>query len=245
MASAKEWYRQPTWTPDAEAEFWRRWQRARPFNRPQYLIIQAITLTASAERRDHQVALSLLDRFFAEFPDERGHLASAWLHRGVLLESMGDIDGAIDCYFKADEHEHAMPHVIVHAPLVALYTVAIHGRRDLYDRALACYDRRVGGDTGGFPILNFNLQTALAFILSDRGDHAGAAECATRALAHASATRSGFSRHPTVGLVGNVDHQIKRRLESITSPSWQRSAADVVSRLIKGAMKKKAKQQSD
>ncbi|HLP86071.1 MAG TPA: hypothetical protein VK157_17090 [Phycisphaerales bacterium] len=229
--STPEWYCQPHWTAEAESEFWRRWNRARPWNRAQYLRIQAHYLSRSNTQSDNVVAVELIDRLLRDFADARLEIAPAHMTRGDALLALGDIDAAIECYFAADAQEHAFPNVLVHGALNALYTVAIHAKHDQYARALRTYEQRVQSPDGDFAIDSFRLQTALSFILADTGAPSDAAECAKLALQYAEKEHSGFTQHPTVGLVVHVPPAIHAKLRSI--------AANDVSGLI-GWIKQKA-----
>lgn len=65
----RDWFRAPTWTTEARDTFEQRLRRARASNRPQYLRVQAVTLSESADAHDRQAAIVLLHRLLDQYPD--------------------------------------------------------------------------------------------------------------------------------------------------------------------------------
>ena len=63
-----------------------------------------------------------------------------------------------------------------------------------------------------FPVEHFMWHASHALIAGATGDHSAAIEHAGQALEFASLKKSGFSRHPTIGLVAAEHEEVLRRL---------------------------------
>ena len=57
-----EWFRSPAWDEQIEAAFEERLRRARPYNQPQYIRIQATHLLSSPDPRVREAGRGLLRR---------------------------------------------------------------------------------------------------------------------------------------------------------------------------------------
>lgn len=66
----RDWFRSETWSSEIAAEFERRLGRARAFNRPQYLRIQATHLLESSSATNREVGRDLLRRVTAGYADD-------------------------------------------------------------------------------------------------------------------------------------------------------------------------------
>lgn len=64
-----EWFRSPAWDEQIEAAFEQRLPRARPYNQPQYIRIQATHLLSSPDPRVREAGRALLQRVITTFPD--------------------------------------------------------------------------------------------------------------------------------------------------------------------------------
>jgi tetratricopeptide (TPR) repeat protein len=210
---ATDWFRRSTWTPGDQADFNSHLGRSRPHNRSQYLRIQAHHLAEAGRDVD---ALALLDRLIAEYPD-RLQLAEAHKQRGDCLSRLGCADEALGAYGLAIDAQRAVPNVRTAAPLDYAFTVARLARRELYDQALTVLEE-FAADAGSvvLPYEQFYRSAARALIWHAR-THPGASGMAKRALEAASATYSGFARHPKFGLVGRVDDQVLERLRRVAA----------------------------
>lgn len=188
---ADDWYRNAEWNADIARRFDEKLSRAR--RKEQYLRIQACTLAATHP----EVALGLLDRYFA-MSDDFDH-AQAHVDRATALIALGRMDEAADAYEAALAREAAFPNLTTQAYLELPILIASKGLQSRFDRALTLLDEHKTRLT--FPVDHFLWHAARALILSDRGNRVGATIDAQQAAQAASKGHSGFSRHPTVGLL--------------------------------------------
>jgi hypothetical protein len=130
---------------------------------------------------------------------------------------LGFADAALDAYRHAIEAQRVFPNVGTRAPLDFGFAVARLQRRDLYDEALSVLDEFATKPYSiMFPYDKFLASTALALIGHERGSP-NARTLAQHALRAATATHSGLPRHPSLGLVGNVDEDILDRLHRVAA----------------------------
>jgi hypothetical protein len=65
-----EWYRSSRWGRKDQEEFDAKLQRARPYNRAQYMRLKGLALAGSKRRRERQGAPELLQRVIRDHPDD-------------------------------------------------------------------------------------------------------------------------------------------------------------------------------
>ncbi|MFZ1085811.1 MAG: hypothetical protein WAN35_12675 [Terracidiphilus sp.] len=205
-----EWYRNTKWNPEIEAKFFEKLSRAR--DKAQYLVAQSHNLAESHP----QVALSLLDKFFAlgkEFflPEAHVTAANAYL-------SLGQIDKTVDAYKKALEIERLRPSYRTTAWNEFILLVSGHNLESEFDEALRVLNENRSNLI--FPKLVFAWHGAYALIQSQRGHREEARDNAIKALEAAQRGHSGFQRHSKIGLVGPEDDAIKKRLQKLTRKSF-------------------------
>jgi len=71
-ASRDDWFRSAVWDGQIAAAFEQRLRRARPYNQPQYIRIQATHLLSSPDSRVREAGRGLLRRVITQFPDDSG-----------------------------------------------------------------------------------------------------------------------------------------------------------------------------
>ena len=200
---ARAWSPSSTWSESIAAAFEERLRRAR--HKSQYLRIQAHALAASQPK----VALNLLERYFSL--EENFDMAQAHCDRAVALAALERPDDAVAAYEAALAREATYPHVKTEAYVDLPYLVATHKLSFYYARAqdvLETFAVRLV-----FPIEHFKWHAANAIISAAKSSFALASSEAKMALTHAARTRSGFARHPELGLVGAAHQTIIRTLE--------------------------------
>lgn len=186
-----DWYRNTTWNESVERAFNEKLERAR--RKEQYLRIQACTLAGSHPK----VALELLDRYF-QLPDDFDH-AQAHVDRATALLALDRVEDGIAAYEAALAREAVFPNLLTQACLDLPYTVAAHGIREQYPRALELLHQHESRLM--FPVDRFRWHAARALIAADfREDEVSRAH-AQRALEAVASEHSGFQHHPCVGLV--------------------------------------------
>jgi tetratricopeptide (TPR) repeat protein len=214
MAKA-EWYRNSEWNPEIEAAFFEKLRRAR--DKAQYLKLQAAHLA----KPHPQVALSLLDQFFAlgeEYflPDAHVAAANAYLF-------LGQTDRAVEAYKKALEAERQRPSYRTTAWNEFVLLVAGHPIESEFDEAIRVLNENRSDLV--FPKLVFAWHGAYALIQAQRGHREEAKDHAIKALDAAHQGHSGFRRDPKIGLIGKEHDDIKRKLQQLTGKNFWKALA--------------------
>src|SRR5689334_5314276 len=85
---AQEWYCKRAWTPKHREDFFRRLDRSRdPYNKAQYVVIQAETLKKTKKREAYLAALELLEMALTKWPKDvqtvRAQFAMAGCYVGL------------------------------------------------------------------------------------------------------------------------------------------------------------------
>lgn len=152
-----DWFRNSTWDAVLEEAFEEKLRRAR--RKEQYLRIQACTLA----RSHPEVALKLLALYF-ELHDDFDH-AQAHVDRATALLTLGRIEEALAAYEAALAREAVFPNLKTQAHLDLPYTVATHGVREQYRRALEVLS--LNESRLMFPVDHFRWHVAHALIATD------------------------------------------------------------------------------
>lgn len=213
--SRSDWFRRTTWASEDEAEFRARLQRSRtPFQKAQYLRIQALHLQETGSEPLLRAACDLLDEMIRDFP-ESIQLSIAHHQRAQCLLSLCEESAAVDAFREAFGARRRLPNVQTSAHLdFALFAVR-HRRTDLYAEAWAVLDEFASGEP--FPANQFKLAGARAMIAHWRGERGLARRYAVDALNAAAAPESPFPRHRALGLVHNPDTKLLADLHEIAA----------------------------
>lgn len=190
--SRDSWFRNTDWNDAIAAAFDEELKRARDKN--QYLRIQAGTLAPTHP----QVALSLLDRYFAL--GENFDMAQAHVDRATAHLALGDLESAFVSYEAALARERVHPNLRTNAYLDLPYLIAINEASDRFEQALLLLSDSV--DQLMFPVDRFKHHAARAIILAST-DRGLATQEAKLALEAAASDHSGFRYHPKIGLVSD------------------------------------------
>lgn len=208
--SSDDWYRRTTWTETDRSEFHARLKRSRgDFHKAQYLRIQAHYL---ANANLTQVAAELLDQLIANFPDP-SQLAQAHLQYAECMLASDRVDDAVIAYRRAFDAEQAYPNSRSQLWLDFPWLIVTRGLTHLFSEIDTFLDW--GDRTTTFPVEEFRLNTILAFVADGNGDADASRVHAQAALSAAAKKHSGFSRHPTVGLLGTPDTTVLTRLQGL------------------------------
>jgi tetratricopeptide (TPR) repeat protein len=213
--STNDWFRKNSWSSKDREDFFSRFKRARDYNKPQYLRVQAYYLLTSGKKEEITGALELLDLLINEWPSPI-ELELAYYTKAQCLEALGRLDQVIEEYRNAFESRRKQPNVRTNAPLGYAMFVIRNNLTDLYDEITAILEELVLENDIIFPIDKYQYFTAFAFIADYRNQKEIAKECAARALQTAEQTYSGFSRHPNVGLLMKKDEKIIAKLRKIS-----------------------------
>jgi predicted negative regulator of RcsB-dependent stress response len=202
-----DWFRNSDWTPEIEAAFEAQLSRSRT-QKAQYLRIQGSILKDTHP----QVAIRLLARC-VDSGDE-AHVAAALLETAHAHYRLGDIAGALAKLEAAMEQEALQPMFRTSAPFDFAMLVAVHGREERFDKALAVLD---GTGDALMPMMEFQRAAARAIILSARGRAIDARAAARAALAAEAVEEGWIPGHPQVGIVPNRDNVLSARMREILS----------------------------
>ncbi len=210
---AIEWFRQPTWSPQTEAEFFARLAKSRgAFQKAQYLRIQAHCLQTEGGAADLPVAVRLLEMLVRDYPDE-SQLALALKQLAECLDRMNKPDQALAAYEQSFEAMRAHPGV--YGNQAQSYGMFCAKRKLVaeYDKVL----RRLSDEehTIAFPLQRYNENAIKALIFDSRKKFNEARAFAKAAIEASGADHSGFHRHAKLGLVEHVDEEIHDALKRI------------------------------
>jgi tetratricopeptide (TPR) repeat protein len=191
---ADDWFRSPSWTPEARRDFEQRLGRARRSGRPQYLRIKALALHAAGNDEGSE---ELLARIIAEYPEPASEVAFAYEKRGDLFRSRGLPSDAEASYRAA----------IAVVPSLSGTTGEVH--LVLAEILLSRDGAAAGSEVESllatarsnlkFNSTAFRWHVLRARLAAARGDLDARRSAAQEALAIVGADPQ-FSRHPTVGL---------------------------------------------
>lgn len=212
--AATDWFRRETWSPADEADFFARLRRARAYNRPQYLRIQAVHLRKTHQPLLVRRAVELIDRLLADYPDSAEAAAANWCKAGCL-EELGDLSGAITSYRLALRAERLRPTMRTMAYMDFGKLAARVGRTDLFREVLGALDE-FGGDEL-FPQHQYEAAALRAVVLEELGDLAAAREFARRALEAAAKTHTGLRYHPDLMLLDNPEPWLHDRITKLAA----------------------------
>ena len=214
MTKSDDWYRSPGWTDADQEEFARRLRRARHHTRYQYRRIKSVALLSTNDRAKRTAAETLLGMNIAS--DEVPDFEKAWAH-SLLAQSArtaGDRTKA-ERHFRA-ALELAGPggsglngeeEVELAELLLAKNTP------DATLEAKAWLERRAE-EMPLFLRSQFRLCSAMAEVLLRLNQREVAGEWAERALELSTATHSGLTNHPRLGLI-EADPRTIQWLQSV------------------------------
>ena len=207
-----EWFRCTNWNEQNEAQFFRRLKCAR-HQRPQYVVIQALTLVHTGRRDLAEPALSLIELFFQDHYEQfvAGRAFSVKARALVMLERWED---AFQAFEEALQTRRVMPYIVDDSWLEYPLTIARRRARERYRRALTVLKEFLTPGALIFPLQQMQYFATLALICADEGDREGAKRWAQNALA-AAAKPGPFSRHPDVGIVGFNYADLQMDLEQL------------------------------
>ena len=212
---ATDWFRKTTWREADQADFYARLKRCRTtYNKAQYLRIQACHLEGVGSPEMLKKSLELLDKMFAEFP-EQSQLATAYQQKASCLAKLGNIGGAISNYQRALETERQYPRVKSYAFMEFGKLVALNKLARFYDEALAALEAELVSRGIQFPSDTFNAYGIRSLIAAERGLAQKAKEFAQVALEAAAKDHSGLRYHPEAGLVRDRETPFYKSVEAI------------------------------
>ena len=211
--SSEDWFRRTTWTDDDRSDFSGRLKRARKYNRPQYLRIQAVHLAGAG---NHVAALQLLDQFL-DIDDGGIDLAQAQLQRAESLLAKGNKLDAINAFRASLDAERKRPNVQTEAWLLFPWFIVETQNVELHAEAGDILSEFAKLRSPTFPVSDYRFHCVKAILLAHDGDHAQARDHAEKALAASNATHSGFRYHSRLGLVRDKSTTVHERVCQIAA----------------------------
>lgn len=210
----EEWFRRTAWLEsDASAFFSRLAQSRSAFHKAQYLRIQAHSLAETRQESLVRIALELLQRVFAEFPDP-SQLATAHLQAAQCHEQLGNRHEAVAQFRHALDAQSRFPNLDSGTALAFSWFIVEHRLSAHYDEALQVLEAA----HLAFPVELFKAATVRAFVAHSRGDLHAASRYAIEALTAAGLPQSPFRYHRSLGLVaGKRYEQVIVRLRKLAA----------------------------
>lgn len=208
------WYRKQTWTKKNEQDFFRHWVKCRTaFNKAQYLKLQAYELYDAHNKKNFNGILSLLDKYFNDFPDDR-FFRGACLHLyGRVYYDKKNYDKALFYYRKAAYQESEYAQVISGAWIDYARIILLRNSTDLYDEAekfvLSQYNSLL------FPIEIYKANAILAIVRYSRGDYENAGKYKSLACEAVLAKEPILKNLGKIGLVTQKDKFLERAMRKI------------------------------
>jgi tetratricopeptide (TPR) repeat protein len=198
-----DWYRNKSWSKSDEEFFFAKLRCARKDSRAEYLKIQAIELIETKNLQLLDVAKDLINKLFAEYPDDRFNRSSSLVALGNIYQLRGNFDKAIDFYKQALDFEIVYPQVKTQAYSYLSELVVKTKKVEFYDFVEKTIAERIS--TSLFPIEKYKGYSILSIIYSYRKDFEKAAYFETLAEQNANAETSGLRYHKYLGVVKERD----------------------------------------
>jgi tetratricopeptide (TPR) repeat protein len=182
------------------------------FHKSRYVRIQALSLAETGRENFVRVALKLLSKLFAEFPDD-SQLASAHLLAARCHEHLGNVPDAVAEFRLALNAQAARRSIDPGTALEFPWFIVTHELSELYGEALQLLEAA----HLAFPVQVFKAAAIRAFIAESRRDHLAAHQNAKEALLAGAATQSQFRYHRTLGLVDDGYQSVIERLRKLAT----------------------------
>jgi tetratricopeptide (TPR) repeat protein len=206
-----EWFRSSAWSPEARIDFERRLLRARPYNRPQYLRIKGLALSAAGEVAEAR-------RLWQRVVDD-GEVS--WVQRASATEHLADSyqsdspELAARLYRRLSELSPTLSGTSATHHIKLAQLLLDTGAPEALPEVGELLQWWVENARMPFPNAHFSWNIAYIKWALALGDTESARDGARRALELAD-RHPVFPRHPTVGLVRSDDATM-RWLRSLAS----------------------------
>lgn len=210
-----EWYRKTTWTKTDEEEFWGKIKRSRsPYNKSQFIRLQAYELYHTKKSKLVKVAELLLLKLLAEYRDD-SQVGSAYDLLGNIYCEYGDFEKAISYYKDAIDFESVYPNSTTNAYLNYSELIVKNGKIESYNYVEELLEIRLKHIT--FPFQFYTAYSILSIINKHNGNIDKAVLYAALANDNAAKESSGFRYHKTLGLVTERDRELDNLVTGKTS----------------------------
>lgn len=203
-----DWYRNMTWAKENEEYFFQKLRRAKEYNRPQYLRIQAITLLRTQESNLLEVAEILLNKILTDYPENKNERSSTYYSLGEIYKSRQDYIIAIDYYKKALDFEEIFPNIRTMAYLDYSELIIKINKTELYHTVEDILKSKLSDLV--FPIEKYKVYSILSIINKYDENVTQAKEYAALAEQYANEQTSGFRYHKYLGVVKERDNWLDK-----------------------------------
>jgi len=226
---SNDWFRKKTWDKEDEEDFFTRLKKVKKFkgvdyNRPEYLTIQAFTLFGQNNKKLDKASKALLEKYFTDFPDNKNERTQCLNLMGRLLNREGDVKGALEYYKKAAEYEIEFPYAQCDAYLEYCEFIIKHNFKKLYpdvERLIKLHGeegvllpvQNIKTTSLTLPIQKYRAYAMLSIIYKAKKDKEEANHYKDLAEEAAGAEKSGFVKHPSVGLVVKRDNVLDKLMK--------------------------------
>jgi len=206
-----EWYRHKTWSKVDEEYFFAKLKRARKDGQAQYLKVQAVELFETKDEKLLQVAESLINKLFDDFPDDKFNRSSAFYTLGRIYEFRNHYDKAIEFYKHAIDFEVIYPQVKTAAYLEFSELVIKQQKVSYYNIAEIILTERISDIS--FPIEKYKGYSILSIINNHKGNNKAAVLFSELAEKNANEQTSGLRYHKYLGVVKERDSWLDKLVE--------------------------------
>lgn len=206
MMAAPDWYQKTSWTEVDKRDFDTRYSRARdPFNKAQYLRIQALCLRDTDSQCLIKEAIGLLNRCVEEFP-ENPQLPWVYEEIAICYEKLGMIHETVETYKLAVTTQKKFPMYVTNAQILLARFVIANDLKELFSE-VEIYLSEVRIHANSLQEKIFYVSGCKAIFEAARGDFENARIHAQECIVAASVTDSGKKPHKQVGLVSESAKQ--------------------------------------
>lgn len=208
----RDWFRNEQWSGEIEQDFFAHLKRSRdPYNKAQYLRIQAVHLCDTKKKENILIAKGLLEKCLADYPEDQQR-SQAFKYLAKCHAFLGNSEEAVKEFRRAVQREFDYPQMKYNSNTEFARFVTEQENKGLYEEILHNLDQIKLGELA-FPSQRYDAFFSYAVICENRGDIERAQKFAKEAITEYEKASSGFARHKLFGLV-RKDESI-RRMERI------------------------------
>lgn len=199
-----DWYRKITWTEGDEEYFFQKLKRAKVYNRPQYLRIQAVTLIDTNQNNLLDIAEKLLNKLLNDYPDDKLGRSATFYSLGDIYKFRQDYTTAIRYYKEALDFEKIFSNVQTMAYLGYSELIIKTNQTNLYYIVEELLKSKLS--ELAFPIVKYKVYSILSIINKQNQNLEQAKEYTVLTEQYANEQTSGLRYHKYLGLVKKRDN---------------------------------------
>lgn len=96
MSKNNQWFRNTSWNPEIETQFFNRLNRSRRYNKGQYLRIQATELLFSSDNSVHEKGIELMNVLISQYNNSISTILDAHTFLGIYYRRQKQYEKAIE-----------------------------------------------------------------------------------------------------------------------------------------------------